>query len=97
MVDEDGEAPKHGADKGISPPQLPPLTPRGNGSVLPPLTEDIIAFVSHGEDPRHLASATSPPASCSITRWVGATDTKHKTQNTKQTALSVTNDYEGFL
>ena len=60
VVDEDGEAPEHGAAEGISPPQLPPLTPRGNGSVLPPLTEDVIALVPPGEDPppfslRHLS------------------------------------------
>ena len=60
MVDEDGEAPEHGAAKGISPPQLPALAPRGDGSVLPPLTEDVIALVPPGEDPpprslRHLA------------------------------------------
>ena len=60
MVDEDSKVPEHGADEGISPPQLPTLAPRGDGNVLPPLTEDTIALVSPGEDPpplslRHLA------------------------------------------
>ena len=36
MADEDGEAPEHGADEGNLVPQLPTLTPRGDGSVVPP-------------------------------------------------------------
>ena len=91
MADEDGEAPEHGADEGNLVPQLPTLTP----SVVPPLTEDVIALVVHGEDPppprlRHLAPGFM------LNNEVGGRY-KHKTQNTKQTALSVTNDYEGFL
>ena len=84
VVDEDGEAPERGADEGISPPQLPPMTPRGDGSVLPPLTEDIIALVSHGEDPpppslRHLAPGFM------LDNEVGGRY-RHKTQNTKHKA-----------
>ena len=59
-TDEGGKVPEHDADEDVGPPQLPTLAPRGDGSVMPPLTEDVIALVPPGEDPpplslRHLA------------------------------------------
>ena len=97
MADEDGEAPEHGADEGNSVPQLPTLTPRADGSVMPPLTKDVIALVVHGEDPPPPCLRQVAP-DLMLNNEVGGRY-KHKTRNTehKQTALSVSNDYEGFL